>query len=118
MNEQLAIYLWSIVDTVKLVLWSIPVAILMMYFLIAPPVLDFDWEGKLIPAIKKLTRITIICICIAILIPCQKDLALILLYPKIKHGAEIVVTSSTAKKMVDVVNLYLDKQIKELNNGK
>ena len=46
------------------------------------------------------------------------DLALIFLYPKIKQGTINVVQSDTTKKMVEVLNGYLDKQLKDLNNDR
>lgn len=67
---------------------------------------------------QKFIAICLTAFLLSAIIPSKQDLALIFLYPKIKQGTINAVQSDTTKKMVEVLNGYLDKQLKDLKNDK
>lgn len=117
--EQFLIYLWSISEGISFLLFIIALlsSFVVIYLLL---VVAFDgaieWDEVKSYMYKSVAiAITFAILCAAI--PSKQDLALIFLYPSIKQGTINVVQSDTTKKMVEVLNGYLDKQLKELKNG-
>lgn len=120
--EQIAIYLWSISENIK-----ISVCIAGCFLLMGSPflfmfaelgVLDWKSAKDALPLFKKILITGSVLIILSLLIPAKKDLALIFLYPHIKNGTETVVKSETMNKMKQLTNLYLDEQIKNLKDNK
>lgn len=113
MNEQLAIYLWSITENVKFTLFIMFISEILfgLFVIIAGFISDENLNDKIGVG---LIIVGILCGIILPFIPPKQDLALILLYPKVKQGTIEMVQSDTAKKMKTVLDSYLDKQIKEL----
>lgn len=114
--EQILIYLWSISDGISFLLFIIA---LLSFFVALFLLLSFafseniEWDDvKSYVYRGGIMAIIFAVLCIAI--PSKQDLALIFLYPSIKQGTLNVVQSDTTKKMVEVLNGYLDKQLKEL----
>lgn len=118
--EQFLIYLWSISGGISLLLFIIALlSFLAVFFLLLTFAFDDDFEwDKVKPYVYRSGVMTIIFAVLCTAIPSKQDLALIFLYPSIKQGTLNVVQSDTTKKMIEVLNGYLDKQLKELNNGK
>lgn len=119
--EQVAIYLWGISENMKVFLSMIGAITL----LVSPVVLAFaDTEHyehdieNVIPLFKKILITGLLLLTFSQLIPDKKDLALIFLYPHIKNGTETAIRSETMNKMRQLINLYLDKQIKDLEVNK
>jgi hypothetical protein len=120
--EQFYIYLWAISENVKWMFYSI--AFLSFVGIIFSPLIcamfsDFDDSPadaikKAKPAAITFAVIGIFCFFIGNLIPLKQDLALIWAYPYIKQGTEKAINSATSKKLLDVTNAYLDKQLKDL----
>ena len=120
--EQFYIYLWSISENVKWIFDSI--VFLSFIGIICSPLVcamfsDLDDSPADILKKSKRSVITFIIVgsisfLIGNLIPSKQDLALIWTYPYIKQGTEKVINSATSKKLLDVTNAYLDKQLKDL----
>ena len=121
MTEQIAIYLWSISESIKTSLDMVGIVLLVCspaIFLLADTEY-FEYNIKnVIPLFKKVLIAGFLVSMLALLIPSKKDLALIFLYPHIKNGTETVVKSETMNKMRKLTNLYLDEQIKNLKESK
>ena len=125
MNEQLAIYLWSISDNVRG--WcTFFTGVSTLIFIVATLItcsfhdgyhtsdeLKEFWSG-----LKNVSIFTgkmlIISGAISLMLPSKQDLALIFAYPYIKSGVTQVVASPQAKKLNDIGSLYLDKVAKDL----
>lgn len=119
MNEQLAIYLWSISTHIVGLLCVVGIILSGIFFVMGLGLALEDIKGKKAKQVLALLIIgALLCFGISSLVPSKEDLALIFLYPKVKQGTIEVVQSAPAQKMVEVLNLYLDKQIKELKNDK
>lgn len=122
MIEQIAIYLWSISENIKISLSMAGTFLLMLspfLFMFADlGLLDWNNAKDALPLFKKVVIIGAVLIIFSLLIPSKKDLALIFLYPHIKNGTETVVKSETMNKMRKLTNLYLDGQIKNLKESK
>lgn len=117
--EQFLIYLWSITENFSEYLFNIGMVTIFAGSLIC--VLISICEEKEYPPVRNILKCIItglILVFLNTLIPSKQDLALIFLYPHIKSGAEIVVKSETSKKMLDLVNIYLDTQLNELKSQK
>ena len=115
--EQFLIYLWSISEGVRFILFMIGLAaIVIISFVMICFIMDeyVKWD-EIKSYVFKGTTIALTSFILCVAIPSKQDLALIFLYPSIKQGTLNVVQSDTTKKMVEVLNGYLDKQLKELN---
>ena len=118
--EQFLIYLWSISEGISflfLIIASLSFFVVIWLLLTIAFDGDLEWDD----AKSYIYRSGIMAIIFAVLciaIPSKQDLALIFLYPSIKQGTLNVVQSDTTKKMVEVLNGYLDKQLEELNNDR
>lgn len=114
--EQFLIYLWSISEGISFLLFLVTLfSSFVAIFLLLAVAIDsyFEWdEVKSYVYGSGVMAIIFAILCTAI--PSKQDLALIFLYPSIKQGTINVVQSDTTKKMVEVLNGYLDKQLKEL----
>lgn len=114
--EQFLIYLWSISEGIRFLLFVVALlsSSVIIYLLLAGAFNGtFEWDEVKSYVYKGATLIAVFSILCAA-IPSKQDLALIFLYPSIKQGTLNVVQSDTTKKMVEVLNGYLDKQLKEL----
>lgn len=122
MIEQMAIYLWSISESIKISLNMAGTFLLLfspLPFMFADiGLLDCNSAKDALPLFKKVVIMGAVLIIFSLLIPSQKSLALIFLYPHIKNGTETVVKSETMNKMRKLTNLYLDEQIKNLKESK
>lgn len=121
MTEQIAIYLWSISESIKtcfgMVGWLLCMCSFLTFAFVDTDFFDNDFKN-VIPVFKKILITGVTLSIFALLIPSKKDLALIFLYPHIKNGTETVVKSETMNKMRKLTNLYLDEQIKNLKESK
>lgn len=130
MNEQLAIYLWSISENIKFSIITAGFVALVLGNIISLTKADVDkselsytdkkYETKVEKIQKELIRNVITCtttgallLLTAGIIPSKQDLALIFAYPYLKSGAEQVIQSETMNKLVTISNKYLDEVIKE-----
>jgi len=122
MTEQIAIYLWSISENIKISLSIAGTFLLLLspfLFMFADlNLLDYNSAKDALPLVKKTVIASSVLIILALLIPSKNDLALIFLYPHIKNGTETVIKSETMNKMRKLTNLYLDEQIKNLKESK
>ncbi len=122
MTEQIAIYLWSISESIQISLSMAGTFLLILspfLFMFADlGLLDLNSAKDAFPLVKKTVIASSVLIILALLIPSKKDLALIFLYPHIKNGTETVIKSETMNKMRKLTNLYLDEQIKNLKESK
>lgn len=112
MNEQLLLYLWSISDSIRDVIFGLASVGLAISFIGCLG----SYAEQHIKLGRKFITCGIICIMFLVLgslMPKKNDLALIFLYPYAKSGTEQVLKSDTAKKMKEVVDLYLDSKIQE-----
>lgn len=118
--EQFLIYLWSISNQISAVLFFVGAASIITVIITLVTQLPCAVDDSEMDQIKRIILtpgiIGVIAFTLCSLIPSKQDLALIFLYPKIKQGTINAVQSDTTKKMVEVLNGYLDKQLKELNN--
>lgn len=113
--EQFLIYLWSISEGISFLLFLVTLfsSFVAIFLLLAIAIDNYQWdEVKSYVYGSGVMAIIFAVLCAAI--PSKQDLALIFLYPSIKQGTINVVQSDTTKKMVEVLNGYLDKQLKEL----
>lgn len=118
--EQFLIYLWSISNQISRFLFFVGGASVITVIVMLIEQLPYAVEDSEIDQIKRIILtsgiIGVIAFISCSLIPSKQDLALIFLYPKIKQGTINAVQSDTTKKMVEVLNGYLDKQLKDLKN--
>lgn len=116
--EQLLIYLWSVSENISSCLYLIAIICVVLIGLIyIAIVLDDDTTlSDVKHTLHRLKIIIFISVLLGVLIPSKQDLALIFLYPAIQQEAINVVQSDTTKKILEVLNGYLDKQLKELKD--
>jgi hypothetical protein len=117
MNEQLAIYLWSISTNISYGLVGIGIAVIIFGFVLFPAIAmmedgDFPTE-KVISS----TIVGFIMFALSGLVPSKQDLALIFAYPYLKSGAEQAIQSETMKKIATISSKYLDKVIADLEGA-
>lgn len=118
MNEQLAIYLWSISENIKYFL-----LIGGGFCLILGPIIagmcstDINLEDYAGSILKDGIIVGVLSIFLGLFIPIKQDLALIFVYPYLKSGAEQAIQSETVKKITTISSKYLDKVIADLEGG-
>lgn len=117
MNEQLAIYLWSISENLSYGLVGIGIAVIILGIVLFPAIAmmeDGDFpSGKVISS----AIVGFIMFALSGLVPSKQDLALIFAYPYLKSGAEQVIQSETMKKIATISSKYLDKVIADLEGA-
>lgn len=113
--EQFLIYLWSISEGIRFLLFIVVITSIVISIGICVGVAmdDYGWD-EVKSYVHKGIAVAAVFSILCIATPSKQDLALIFLYPSIKQGTLNVVQSDTTKKMVEVLNGYLDKQLKEL----
>ena len=113
MNERLAIYLWSISSDIKdLFLVSGVITSVFGIIFTIPVILLSLKETKKCLLLLLIPLIGLFSLIVGSLIPNKQDLALIMTYPVIKQGIKNI--SPQLDKVQKVADLYLEKQIKEL----
>ena len=117
MNEQLAIYLWSISENLSYGLVGIGIAVIILGIVLFPAIAmmedgDFPF-GKVIASCV----VGVILMSLSGLIPTKQDIALIFAYPYLKSGAEQAIQSETMKKITTISSKYLDKVIADLEGA-
>lgn len=117
MNEQLAIYLWSISTNISCGLVGIGIAIIIFGFVLFPAIAMME-DGDF-PTVKVISSAIVGAIMCALsgLVPSKQDLALIFAYPYLKSGAEQAIQSETMKKITTISSKYLDKVIADLEGA-
>lgn len=106
--EQFAIYLWSISDNIRNLLFFVATIDLVGVFFTA---ITEDCKPRLF---KALIVTGVFLLMLAVLIPSKRDLAILLLYPTAKEGVQKVAQSETAEQIQEIGSLYLQQKIKEL----
>ena len=117
MNEQLAIYLWSISTNISNGLVGIGIAIIIFGFVLFPAIAMME-DGDF-PTVKVISSaiVGVIMFALSGLVPSKQDLALIFAYPYLKSGAEQAIQSETMKKIATISSKYLDKVIVDLEGA-
>lgn len=119
--EQFLIYLWILLTNTKetisiFINILIGLTLFVLLFRAIAFICAFTEEEKktIIKTSNIVLIITFISIIINILIPTKEQIALIFLYPTIKNTTIKTIQSKEFQKINNILNLYLDKQIKEL----
>lgn len=119
MNEVFLYYIWSIYENVE-PLVSIVKVVVFSYFAFLSMAFIFknvnvDDAGDAYLRLKKFMIPAIILGILLILIPSKRNLAVMLIYPSAKTAITKTINSKTANKFQEI--LYLDKQLKSLEEG-
>lgn len=123
MSEVFLYYIWSIYENVEPLVSIVRViifsyfAFLSIAFIFKNVNIDANDADDTYLRLKKFMIPAIILGILLILIPSKRNLAVMLIYPSAKAAITKTINSKTANKFQEILYLYLDKQLKSLEEG-